>query len=83
MKIFKFQHSEDFGHNVLILFGNFKKVILAQVKFYNSVFWRFPDISIALNLFDGSVAHFHFGILGQSLDIEFGVYSSYYLDSIK
>ena len=78
MKLIRFEHSEDFGHNVIISFGRFKRIILAQVSLYHSVFWKVPDISISLNLFDGALLHFHFGIFGQTLNLDLGVYNYYY-----
>ena len=44
MKLIRFQHSEDFGHNVIISFGRFRNIILAQVSVYHSVFWKFPEM---------------------------------------
>lgn len=81
MKLIRFEHSEDFGHNVIISFGRFKKIILAQVSLYHSVFWKYPDITISLNLFDGSLLRFHFEIFGQSLNLDLGVYNYYYMET--
>ena len=83
MKLIRFQHSEDFGHNVSISLGRFRNIILAQVSVYHSVFWKFPEISISLNLFDGSLFHFHLGIFGQSLNLDLGAYNYYYMEELS
>ena len=83
MKLIKFQHTEDFGHNLSIALGGCRKFVLAHIQVLHSDFWRVPDVGFSVTLFDSSLIHLYFSFLGQTITLDFFIYGYHYVKGIN